>query len=441
MNTRQATSHVLLCAALAAVVLSGAAGCKKKEVVAVIGGYGWMAKFMDQDGYVATGGVYKKYSQGARVAVDTQYNFENTLLDLDAAWVPYEAASAEPLPFDCGACHTTGYTAAGEPAAAGYAGSESCKLCHNTTHPEILTSFPETGHQHALTAVSGQAPDMPFTDIPAAPETFRFGTTGMYDVSALAGIDGQWVEAGIGCEACHGPSLAHVNAKDDPAQRPDPAVARAACANCHVSGALQNGAVTADGVIETDGNFIALGQEWEEWLASPHSNPDDLADPAYPGCATCHNPHASTIFDDAAAGDGRKVYADEDCLQCHAGKTMGIAAMADAGVMCIDCHMPYAGKAAFGYPIIGAEGNYAYAGDIRSHQFKLRIDGKKNDFIDIATKTVKLDENGKTPGITLDLACQPCHSANGLRPHGLPAAGAIAITQLQESAAGIHPDL
>ena len=45
--------------------------------------------------------------------------------------------------------------------------------------------------------------------------------------------------------------------------------------------------------------------------------------------------------------------------------------MAAAGVMCIDCHMPYAGRAAYGYPIIGAEGNYAYAGDMRSHQFKI----------------------------------------------------------------------
>ena len=103
--------------------------------------------------------------------------------------------------------------------------------------------------------------------------------------------------------------------------------------------------------------------------------------------------------------------------------------------------MPYAGRAAFGYPIIGAEGNYAYVGDIRSHQFKLRIDGKKNDFININTKNVNLDAQGKTPGITLDLVCQPCHSANGLRLHGLPAAPAIAISQLQDNATQVHPDL
>jgi hypothetical protein len=207
-----------------------------------------------------------------------------------------------------------------------------------------------------------------------------------------------------------------------------------------VSGPIENGAVTADGEIETDGNFILQAQEWEEWQASPHNRPDTAPDNAtYPSCVTCHDQHASTIHDDKAAGSGRKIYTDAGCLACHTGKTVGVSQM--AGVMCIDCHMPYAGKSATGYPIIGAEGNYAYVGDIRSHQFKLRIDGKKNDFIDINTKRVRLDAQGKTQGITLDLVCQPCHSANGLKPHGLPAAPAFDITKLTDYAKLVHPDM
>jgi len=440
MKNRRVRSRLIICLALATVVFTGM-GCGNNEVISVIGGYGWMANFIDQKGYVATGGAYKKFDQGKFVPIKMQYNFENSILDQDAEWVPYEADSSDPKLFDCGVCHATGYSAKGQPTAEGYAWSEACKLCHNATNPDILASFPASGHQHALTAVSGQAPDMPFTDIPGAPDTFVFGTTGKYDFTTLEGIDGQWVEPNIGCESCHGPSRAHANDKDDLLKRPDLAVARQSCAKCHVSGAVQNGIMTADTVIETDGNFVKLGQEWEEWLASPHSNPDNINDPAYPGCATCHNPHASTIFDDAAAGEGRKVYTDDSCRQCHAGKTVGISQMVDAGVMCIDCHMPYAGKAAFGYPIIATNGDYAYAGDIRSHQLKVKITGKKNSIIDITTKNVKLDAQGKTQGLTLDLVCQPCHSASGLRPHGLPAAPEIFIDQQWENAALVHPDL
>ncbi len=430
MKNKQVQSWPLICLALTAVLFFSTA-CKKKQVIEVIGGYAWMANFMDQKGYVASDGVY---------GVNTQYNFENTLINQAAAWVPYEADNPAPKPFDCGVCHTTGYTGKDAATATGYAGSDACKSCHSSTHAEIIQSFPQTGHQHALTPINGAAPDMPFTEISEAPEKFKFGSTGKYDFTALPGINGQWVEPNIGCEACHGPSSAHANASTDLAKRPSLDVARQACSKCHVSGTAENGVVTADNAIETDGNFIKLGQEWEEWNASPHSKPDNATDNAtYPGCATCHNPHASTIYDNTAAGEGRKVYTDDNCRQCHAGKTVGISKMADAGVMCIDCHMPYAGKAAFGYPIIGAEGNYAYAGDIRSHQFKLRITGKKNEFIDINTKNVILDAKGKTKGIPLDLVCQPCHSANGLKPHGLPAAKAIAISTLQDNAAQVHP--
>jgi hypothetical protein len=431
MKNRLSRSRLLICLALTAMIFMGM-DCQKKQVINVIGGYAWMAKFMEQKGYVATDGVY---------GVNTQYNFENTLLNQDAAWVPYEADNPDNKPFDCGVCHTTGYTAEGQPAAVDYAGSETCKACHNTTNPDILSSFPQTGHQHALTSVNGEAPEMPFTEIPGAPEKFKIGTTADFDFAKLPGIDGQWVEPNIGCEACHGPSKAHANASTDLAKRPDLAVARQACAKCHVSGTIENGVVMADGAIETDGNLVKLGQEWEEWLASPHSRLDNATDNAtYPGCATCHNPHASTVFGNKpeANGDGRKVHTDADCLQCHAGKTVDITEMADAGVMCIDCHMPYTVLAASGYPYIGAEGNYAYAGDLRSHQFKIRIDKSKNSYIDVTTKNVRLDAQGKTPGITLDLVCQACHSDGGLRLRDLPIPKKLYLTQLQASAPDVH---
>ena len=42
-----------------------------------------------------------------------------------------------------------------------------------------------------------------------------------------------------------------------------------------------------------------------------------------------------------------------------------------SSLLCIDCHMPYAAKLAVSKGIIGKEGNYAYVGDVRSHQFKI----------------------------------------------------------------------
>ena len=60
----------------------------------VIGGFGWAATFVDQDGYVITGEAAK-------------WNYANDAVDLDAAWGAYHAG--EELPFTCAECHTTGY--------------------------------------------------------------------------------------------------------------------------------------------------------------------------------------------------------------------------------------------------------------------------------------------------------------------------------------------
>jgi hypothetical protein len=90
----------------------------------VIGGYGWQARFVDQDGYVVTG------DEDAA----TQYNFANEAVGTDAGWVPFHAG--EELPFDCGVCHTTGYTPDGnQDGLEGVVGSwefpgVQCEVCH-----------------------------------------------------------------------------------------------------------------------------------------------------------------------------------------------------------------------------------------------------------------------------------------------------------------------
>lgn len=63
----------------------------------LIGGYGWKARFIDQQGYLITGDAEAK----------TQYNLPNKSLDMGDDWVTYHAG--EQINFDCGSCHTTGY--------------------------------------------------------------------------------------------------------------------------------------------------------------------------------------------------------------------------------------------------------------------------------------------------------------------------------------------
>jgi hypothetical protein len=68
------------------------------DISYVIGGYNWKARFVDNDGFIITG------DENAT----TQYNFYNPDVDLGDEWVAYHAG--EEKPYDCGSCHTTGYS-------------------------------------------------------------------------------------------------------------------------------------------------------------------------------------------------------------------------------------------------------------------------------------------------------------------------------------------
>ncbi len=94
------------------------------DVLYVIGGYHWKARFVDKEGFIITG------DENAT----TQYNFYNPDLDLGDNWVAYHAG--EEKPYNCGPCHTTGYSAQGNqdglPGLIGTwaAGGIQCEECH-----------------------------------------------------------------------------------------------------------------------------------------------------------------------------------------------------------------------------------------------------------------------------------------------------------------------
>lgn len=73
------------------------------DILYVIGGYNWKARFVDKNGYIIT---------GADENATTQYNFYNENLDMGDNWVGYHAGEAN-VPYDCGSCHTTGYVPSG----------------------------------------------------------------------------------------------------------------------------------------------------------------------------------------------------------------------------------------------------------------------------------------------------------------------------------------
>ncbi len=107
------------------------------QISYVIGGFAWKARFIDQDGYIITGDS----------EATTQWNFANPDADLPAGWSAYHAG--EQKPYDCGACHTTGYRPDGhQDDLEGIVGTWAfpgiqCEACHG---PGSLHSADPYGH-------------------------------------------------------------------------------------------------------------------------------------------------------------------------------------------------------------------------------------------------------------------------------------------------------
>jgi hypothetical protein len=70
-------------------------GMTWNEVIYVIGGYGWKARFIGTDGYIVTGNEDNP---------NVQFNLDTK------EWVPYH--TGEQKAYNCGSCHTTGWVAA-----------------------------------------------------------------------------------------------------------------------------------------------------------------------------------------------------------------------------------------------------------------------------------------------------------------------------------------
>jgi len=298
------------------------------DILYVIGGYGWKARFVDHQGYLITGlpGAAEAEAEVAasteamtetaavtetgavtetvavtgtaeatatealsepvvaEEVVATQYNLENRSLRKDAGWVAYHPGEAN-LPYACGECHTTGYVPQG-------------------------------------------------------------------NQDGLPGLIGTWQEAGIGCESCHGPGSNHVN---DPYQIDMPVIRDSEqCEACHGEG-------TSDPILTENGLIPHF-----EVYPKPFSGKKSVMD-----CVDCHNPHETTIHAERGQGPG------EMCESCHFESEEYQKLNNFNHASCVDCHMPAIIQVAQALP-------EQHRGDYRTHLMAINpnvtqsIDGDGN---------------------------------------------------------------
>jgi len=187
----------------------------------------------------------------------------------------------------------------------------------------------------------------------------------------LPGLHGTFFAGGIQCEQCHGPGFDSMEV-DSSAEF---------CGTCHIRG-------DAD-TIPASGGFIRHHEQYNEHLAGAHGSTE---------CVMCHDPHKKAEF---------SIKETAQCgVSCHSsiGDSYALTSMADYGVECKDCHMPYATKS--------AQALGPHQGDLQTHIFYIDTDPTANMFTEDGS-FVKLDDNGKA-AVTMDFACQRCHETASL---------------------------
>jgi hypothetical protein len=185
-----------------------------------------------------------------------------------------------------------------------YVGSERCSLCHVNTH----TNWSETLHATALETLEA-------IDQGANTACLPCHTVGL-------GEDGGFVDrattndlAGVGCEACHGPSRDHVENVENVALRPTVDIGAALCGDCHTG---------------------EHHPTYEEWQESAHATVTDtvMQDVTEEGgfyTNTCGVCHIGDVYYQATL-KGETVAADE---------FLGASADDLHAVTCAICHDPH----------------------------------------------------------------------------------------------------
>lgn len=163
-----------------------------------------------------------------------------------------------------------------------YAGSSACANCHK----DIFENWTSTRHAQAFSSPIFQRD---WSKLAQQTACLQCHTTGFNPE------EGTFAEAGVTCEACHGPFQPRHPA-EPMARKTDADL----CSTCHKT--------TTD-----------------EWRASPHHN-------AGVQCQACHNPHSQAPMADSITAL---------CTNCHKemGDSFTHSTHANAGLECSNCHM------------------------------------------------------------------------------------------------------
>ena len=283
-------------------------GVTWNDVIYVIGGYGWKARFIGTDGYIITG---DETNSGVQFNLDTQeYSSYHT---------------GEQKPYTCGGCHTTGWVAAEadcppDPAVPGFLGVYSdntitCEGCHGPgkAHAEAGDKSLIADGKDSCANCHIRGGDMDI--IPA-----KGGLTRHHEQyqEMLASP-----HKNIGCVACHGP---HGSTKYD-ADAPGEGV-HTGCATCHdevVINAPHDGVATCtdchmskttksatsktigegdDAVLYGDiaGHIFRINTEAGATLTSKDADDVETTNDSVPVIYACKKCHADKTLDEALEG-------------------------------------------------------------------------------------------------------------------------------------------
>ncbi len=204
------------------------------------------------------------------------------------------------------------------------------------------------------------------------------------------GIQGSWAEAGVGCEACHGPASNHL---PNPSVIKPPKEGYETCNKCHARDRTATNKrvewlpTTYAGAST---GFIRHREQGDMMFASKHHLGGMT-------CATCHNPHKSVYY----RLGGLK--ASAACENCHANKI--IPGHGPDKATCLDCHMPNAAR--------NGDHLSKYVSEQSAHFWKIlttpttMFQNLDSTFV-AGKKYIKVDANGFS-GLTLDYTCLQCH--------------------------------
>jgi hypothetical protein len=198
----------------------------------------------------------------------------------------------------------------------------------------------------------------------------------------LPGLAGTWAQPGVRCEACHGPGSQHVNDPEGVEMKIERDAE--ACARCHGLGEKD--------LVEATSGFIDHHEQYEDLFQGKH-----LA----LKCVDCHDPHSGMIQLEMAGQETLEAR----CENCHfeQARFQNNEIHAALDLDCLECHMPYIIKTAWG----DAE---KHTGDLRTHL--VAIDPYQVEQYYTVMKG-DIEQSYSVSQVSLNSACRHCHHEGG----------------------------